>query len=375
MSRPTVPSVYGPLLIGVFLNTILYGVVMIQSLTYYRTYMRDKAWIRYFVLYLFVLETLNTGFNIGMMYQPLVLKFGLEETLFYTPAMLILGTVTLSLAPINTWLSDIHLSFRRLDPVITGMISTSAQFFIAWRIKVISQSKNIPIVICILALVSLGGASTLTAFVAIQPEFPHLRAYKGAIITWLVSSTVADLLITVTLAWTLTKRKTGMKETDDKISRIIRLTVHTGLLTSVLSLTDAIVFLAVPDTTLNFIWDLPLAKVYAISLLSTLNARYPSSPGAGHISTSSANDNNVLFGRLVSQWRTASRGEASTTVSNRSDLFELQAADRKSAYMNRPKEELGVDNRGGVSVHTVVHTMLEDGQDSELDKKHQSDSL
>ena len=66
-------------------------------------------------------------------------------------------------------------------------------------------------------------------------------------------------------------------------------TVHTGLLTAIMALSDLVVFLAVPvcfppvplnysctdtrstfeKTTLNFIWDLPMAKVYVISLLST----------------------------------------------------------------------------------------------------------
>ncbi|KAJ7837618.1 hypothetical protein B0H13DRAFT_2368058 [Mycena leptocephala] len=47
-----------------------------QALTYYQLYHRDGAWMRYFVLYLFVVETLDADFDMTMMYQLLVLQSG-----------------------------------------------------------------------------------------------------------------------------------------------------------------------------------------------------------------------------------------------------------------------------------------------------------
>ena len=42
------------------------------------------------------------------------------------------------------------------------------------------------------------------------------------------------------------KRETEFRTTDDRVSQIIRLTVHTGLLTATLALADVIVFVALP---------------------------------------------------------------------------------------------------------------------------------
>ncbi|KAJ7776410.1 Aldehyde/histidinol dehydrogenase [Mycena metata] len=74
--RPYSRCQYGPMLVGVFFNMILYGVFIGQVLTYYQLYCKDDAWMRYFVAYLFVLETVNTGLDIGIMYQPLILEYG-----------------------------------------------------------------------------------------------------------------------------------------------------------------------------------------------------------------------------------------------------------------------------------------------------------
>ncbi|KAF7335218.1 hypothetical protein MSAN_02355100 [Mycena sanguinolenta] len=84
---PDVRLSYGPMLIGVFFNMILYGVFVAQALAYYQRYNRaDDAWLRFFVGYLFVLETLNTGFDMGMMYQPLILEYGQQLDYFPTGA-------------------------------------------------------------------------------------------------------------------------------------------------------------------------------------------------------------------------------------------------------------------------------------------------
>jgi hypothetical protein len=55
--------------------------MVMQAYVYYQTYKNDVIWIRYFILYLFIIETLNTGFDIGMMYEPLIVRYG-ERRIF-----------------------------------------------------------------------------------------------------------------------------------------------------------------------------------------------------------------------------------------------------------------------------------------------------
>ncbi|KAF8061621.1 hypothetical protein FPV67DRAFT_288695 [Lyophyllum atratum] len=266
---PSVELLFGPMLIGVFLNMILYGILIVQTFIYYQTYKKDAPWIRYFILYLFVLETLNTGFDLGMMYEPLVKRYGTPRATEIAPIML------------------------SADPIVTVMVSTSVQLFIAWRIKIITNSTLITSIVCFFSVCSFVGGVATTISVTLIPQYARLQEFHGAVITWLGASAAADVVITGSLVRSLWKRKTGIKDTDDKISRIIRLTVQTGAITAVSAFADVAIFLLLPHTTLNFVWDFALSKLYTNALMSTLNAR----AGWSNLTGRDYETHNVLFGQ------------------------------------------------------------------------------
>ncbi|KAJ7060519.1 hypothetical protein C8F01DRAFT_1142959 [Mycena amicta] len=244
---PNVELSYGPMLLGVFVNLILYGVFVGQVLSYYKLYHKDGAWMRYFVLYLLVLETLNTGLDMAMMYQPLILEYGQQLTNF----PIVFPT----------------------EPLMVVLISTPIQIFFAWRIHTITHLSSVPIIISIFALASLAGGLWTTAKVAIIREFAKKPLLHAPALLWFLSSAVADVLITVSLVLTLSHRKTGFVATDSVIDKIIRTTIQTGLVTAIFSILDVVFFMVFPHYALNFIWDLALSKLYSNALLSTLNAR------------------------------------------------------------------------------------------------------
>ncbi|KAL0576524.1 hypothetical protein V5O48_005444 [Marasmius crinis-equi] len=231
-------------------------------------YFSDHVWIRYFasiielverrkaadtlaskVLYLLLAETVGTGLFFAMMYDPLVLNSGRPEIQIRSPFLL------------------------RTDGPITALIATPVQIFMAWRIKVISGSKLLTFLISVLSLASLAGGIWTGVGVAQNPDFKDFVHFQGAPGLWLVSAAVSDVLIATSLVVFLVKRKSSFISTNDQIDRIVRLTVQTGTITAVAALADAIVFLAAPHTTVFFIWDLSLSKLYSNSVLSSLNAR------------------------------------------------------------------------------------------------------
>ncbi|KAF8134684.1 hypothetical protein K438DRAFT_797722 [Mycena galopus ATCC 62051] len=248
MAGTEVELLFGPLLIGVILSTLTYGIMSVQMLLYYQAYKKDARWIRYFMLYLFFAETANLLIEIGIIYEPLIVRYGAQRALIISP-ILIPG-----------------------DAVSIVAVSTPVQMFTAWRISVITGSVILPFIISVFSVVSFGGGLLVTIFASIRNEFREFQSFSGAVVVWLVSSAVCDVLITVILTYSLATRKTG-RAVDDQINRIIRLTVQTGAITTVAALADVILFLAFPATTVNFIPDFPLSKLYTISLLSTLNAR------------------------------------------------------------------------------------------------------
>ncbi|KAF8144485.1 hypothetical protein K438DRAFT_1992740 [Mycena galopus ATCC 62051] len=86
---PDVSLSYGPMLIGVFINLIIYGVFVWQKLTDRYIAGVDALPAVPQVAYLLVLESLNTGFDMQMMYQPLILQYG--QVLDYFPTVFVSG--------------------------------------------------------------------------------------------------------------------------------------------------------------------------------------------------------------------------------------------------------------------------------------------
>ncbi|KAF9445152.1 hypothetical protein P691DRAFT_289478 [Macrolepiota fuliginosa MF-IS2] len=264
---PPIPLLFGPMLLGAFFNTILYGVMIVQLLVYFQTYKKDSWWLRSFIFYLLIAETLNTGFSIGLLYEPLILKYGQPAATTFFPLML------------------------PAEPIMTVVISTPIQMFIAWRIRVISERSWVPGLVVVLSLVSCGGGTWLAYTVTAIRRFSRKPDLHRPALTWLLASAIADVIITVALVYNLTRRKTGIVQTDDTINKIIRMTVQTGLITAIFAVLDVICFLVLPNTTLNFFWDLALCKLYTNALMSTLNAR----EGLGRMMSGEHGQTNVLF--------------------------------------------------------------------------------
>ncbi|PFH47888.1 hypothetical protein AMATHDRAFT_66568 [Amanita thiersii Skay4041] len=240
---------YGPMLIGTFANMILYGILIVQTYFYFITYKTDTPWIRYLVLYLFIVETVNTGCDIAMMYQPLIMEYGLPDATKYFPIMF------------------------AAEPVAIVAVSTPIQLFFAWRIWLLTKSFWIPVIITLFAVVSFAGGLWTTILIALLRLFARKPELHWPALLWFLASCISDILITGVLVISLSKRKTGFVATDDAISKIIRMTVQTGLLTAFFAVGDVVFFMTLPRTGLNFLWDLALSKLYANCLLSTLNAR------------------------------------------------------------------------------------------------------
>lgn len=242
--------------------------MLVQTFIYYQTYKHDATWIRRFVLYLFIVETVNTGFEIAMMFEPLVLQYG-------TPA-------ATTFFPIGLY----------AEPIVTAAISTPVQMFIAWRIHVISKSTLLTLTICLLSLVSLAGAVWETHTIAVVKVFAKKPDLHWPAVLWLGASAVVDVFITISLTVALSRRKTGYSGTDDAIRKIIRVTVQTGLITALFAILDVICFFAVSHAAINFIFGFPLSKLYTNALVSSLNAR----AGWNGPLSSAATAPSVLFG-------------------------------------------------------------------------------
>ncbi|KAF9455845.1 hypothetical protein BDZ94DRAFT_1179069, partial [Collybia nuda] len=259
---------YGTMLVGVFFNCILFGVCDCGCFIYYQTYSSDRLWLRLFVAYLALVEAVNTACDMYVVYQPLVLQFGKIEAVTFFPK-------TLSAAA-----------------VVTVLISTPVQIFMAWRISVIMGTKMVALIIAAFSLLSFAGGTWVTINVAVIKAFSKKNSFEfnRPGVVWFVASAITDVLITFTLVYSLHHRRTGHLKTTNAINRIIRLTVQTGLVTMIFALLDLLLFTLDSKTAISFVFDFSVSKLYTNALLSTLNAR------AGWSNLNNGDDDNVLFG-------------------------------------------------------------------------------
>ncbi|CAK5284082.1 unnamed protein product, partial [Mycena citricolor] len=270
---------HGPMFIGLFLNVLLFGMVILQTHTYFTTVWRkDSRWIHSFVLLVLLLDTLNTFFDFAYLYMALVVHFG-EGDLQYLQSA--------------TWLF-------MTDPIMTASIACLVQIFMGWRVYL--PTRNIVwcgVVITVMALAGLAGGlgavELLTSTTAVEglrrPQFQQFQAAKPYVITWLACEVVADILIASILVVQLN---------SDRAAGLANEVIHRGNVAQdlrepmllwttsspcrykpdrspacLLSWTSAFISLLAQEfpNCSHLAFNFPLCKLYTNTLLSSLNSR------------------------------------------------------------------------------------------------------
>ncbi|KAF7293802.1 hypothetical protein HMN09_01176000 [Mycena chlorophos] len=251
---PSVAPLFGPMLIGTAINILLYGIMLTQMFTYHHRYTADAWWIRLFMVYLLLIETAVVVIEFGIVYQPLVLEFGSLNAVINFPTLL------------------------PGDALLIALVSCPIQLFTAWRIKVISSSYVLPAIICFLSIGSFGLGITTGIRVFLIGQFARETILVGTTTTWLATTCVCDVVIAVGMTHALLSRKTGFKQVDSQINRIVRLSVETGSLTAAAAVIDLALAVGIKSAAANFIVDFPLSTIYTCSVLALLNSREPNNP-------------------------------------------------------------------------------------------------
>ncbi|KAG9118715.1 hypothetical protein FRC07_006639, partial [Ceratobasidium sp. 392] len=311
----------GPIILGTMLNVWLYGIMVTQTAVYYVTYKTDRTWIKWMVAWLFVIDTLNTFFDIGLVWRYTITLFGNLEEIVH-----------------SHWLFNV-------EPVMTTMISSTTQSFYAWRIAKLTGHAWIGWMLGFLAFAQFAAGLASTIWASFLGDFARFQEGKSVVIMWL------GLHRALTSGIQLTHR-TGFPKTDDAITRLVRMTVQTGLITTIWATVDLIMFLTL-DNNLHLFFQLPLCKLYTNTLMSTLNSR---GGWGGNLTTGDSIEGSTSRSgdsgqkrRSALVWRTG-RSDKSTTVHitttvHREDHFELNdyTAESKRAEAGRVENYRNVD--------------------------------
>ncbi|KAJ7257708.1 hypothetical protein C8J57DRAFT_1721051 [Mycena rebaudengoi] len=246
----------GPLIAGTFSAVGLSAIVGFQTFLYFHIYgTKDEMRVKLLVAGVWLLDAAHTVFVCLTTWDYAALHFGDKE----------------HLEVINVWYPA-HL-------LATLLATLTANLFYTWRIHKMSKA-NWYITVTILMLCASRTSCALILFYAELKYWRWAAVYEHfwvARTISFVSSAGADIVISAARYYYLRELKLGYVQTREVVDAVVVFTLNDGLLTSVVAIT---ILGCVVGTHGNFVWIglfFNLAKLFANSILATLNLRnwYP----------------------------------------------------------------------------------------------------
>ncbi|PIL34895.1 hypothetical protein GSI_02682 [Ganoderma sinense ZZ0214-1] len=226
-------EVFGSFLVGTVLSAVVYGVSVLQAYVYFRNGGQDSKYLRFFVAFLFALDTLSMVLNFEGLYQYVVTDFGDLLSLLKLPwSMVTWYTLLISVAVDLDWYPD-------------------------------------AVVVIALCAFALGAVSWVILCKSVQITTLHSPEMR---MLWGVSSglsVVCDILIVAGLCYYLHSKRTGFKTTDSIIDRLIIYAINRGVLTAMCQAIWLITSVALPGHFFDIPFGLLDQHLYCNTLLAT----------------------------------------------------------------------------------------------------------
>ncbi|KAJ7175490.1 hypothetical protein C8R46DRAFT_1249104 [Mycena filopes] len=271
---PSMASTYGSWLISLFLETILYGIGITQGFLYYQWWPKDPGSIKFAVLIVMMLETIQLCFFFRSSYFRFVQRFGiLQEDLVWSDSLQLFANYVSAFA--------VQIFFAHRVYILTR---EHGKFFKASLIGIYAVG-----ILAVLQL-SAGTAQTVMSYklrsfakldqTTVQPvsfwaaTSTNVNHILQAITTLQTAASVlCDVVITIHLCFYLARSKTGLVTTERMLRALAIHAVNRGMLTTITSILTMTLFLVSPHTFWFFLSIAPNSKLYMNSMLATLNMR------------------------------------------------------------------------------------------------------
>jgi len=197
------------------------------------------------------LDTLHTCLVMGSVWNYLIPHFGDVPRVDFIP-----WTVAMSIA-------------------VTAILTIIVHCFLVRRIYRLTQNEwRITTPILILAVLRLCAACVTTAeMIRIKSFIGFSHQFRWVFTLGLALSSAVDVIITIILCYKLRSSRTGSRGMDNIIDTLVLYTFETGSLTCAGTVLSMICWLTMPHNRLFLALHFMIAKLYANSLLATLNTR------------------------------------------------------------------------------------------------------
>jgi len=166
-----------------------------------------------------------------------------------------------------------------MTPVVSGLIAAWVQIFFAWRVWVLGRSHFWTAVTALIVAVALTQAAAASAagikFARIN-NVERIYELDTLVSVCLAETATTDILIAGSMVYFLSsasRRSMWSKATDKRITKLVRSTVETGVLTALAASLDLAFFLAFTHNNLHVAFAIVLSKLYSNALMASLNSR------------------------------------------------------------------------------------------------------
>ncbi|KAJ7611657.1 hypothetical protein FB45DRAFT_313632 [Roridomyces roridus] len=249
-SLPPVGELTIPLYVGTVMNWMLLGALGVQIYIYFLAFPRDRPFIKILVALVGVAEICQTMGDSRDTAKIFGAQWGDANAL-----------------------DEVGWAFFSV-PVLGSLVASVGQIFFAYRIHVIGQKALIvPAVIIVVTAFQLGAGIWTAILICRAGHFSQLKNLHPPI-AWLSATAADDLLIVAgTVFYILKAQEPGFRHTRAILTRIIKVTVTTGVLCAVFAIIDLVLFVHFDGNNFHLGVCIWLSKLYSNSMLAILNSR------------------------------------------------------------------------------------------------------
>ncbi|KAF7342562.1 hypothetical protein MSAN_02012600 [Mycena sanguinolenta] len=262
----------GPWLVGGCLDLFLQGILSAQFVSYFSFYKDDKTALRIVVMILAVMSVLKSIHSFAVVWIQSIVYFGDLQ-----------GAILLNY---TTW-------WQSGTPLIVALCGLYVQSYFCYRLWVISKTWYVVLPIAIIFVFGFLSVAVATYFISVDNSIQisnWFAAHLGSVFA-------GDVLMSSATAYFLIKSKTDvLPQTVGLINSLVRLTFQTAAPVAICAMFN-LAFSQLPGSRYGIIstaFNEMLPKLYAISMMYTLNARRTIRASGPGISTTS---NEISGGR------------------------------------------------------------------------------
>ncbi|KAJ3555529.1 hypothetical protein NM688_g2528 [Phlebia brevispora] len=259
---------HGALVLGCYFGLFFSGILAMQTYLYFKLYSQDAAYLKTLVRLLHVATVLR-GLNESDHSAARILDF------FHT-VMACNANWTNIIIHFGDYDMMDHISWSiAVTVAITATVTFIVHCFFIHRIYLLSRgNKFLTVPLTVLALFRLVAALVSTAEMIRLASYNAFVEYFAYVFTMGLGSAVAlDIFITAGLTYYLSKNRSSFSTMNEVVDTLILYAVETGMLTCVTTVVSLICWLKMPHNLIFLGLHLTISKLYANSLLASLNSR------------------------------------------------------------------------------------------------------